>query len=121
MALESRGLRSAVRCHARQSPPDRLKQIAAVRPIPFLHIATTVTGRSYFAEPWYDALMRRLGSWLVIATLWAAPGPKQVLPLGSSIALELAGDESETLLVDVPAERAARLTVHEERGIAGRF
>jgi CHAT domain-containing protein len=65
--------------------------------------------------------MRRLGSWLVIATLGAAPAPKQVLPLGSSIALALAGDETETLIVEVPAGRAARLTLHEERGISGRF
>ena len=65
--------------------------------------------------------MRRLGAWLLIATLAAAPVPKRVLPLGSTIALQIAGDEPETFLIEVPAGCAARLTLHEERGIAGKF
>ena len=73
-----------------------------------------------YRVPWYDALMRPIGACLLIAALAAAPVPKRVLPLASTLALQLE-DESETLLVEVPAGCAARLTVHEERGIAGRF
>jgi CHAT domain-containing protein len=59
-------------------------------------------------------------SWAASGTLSAQPVARS-LPTGSTLSESLAGDETRTYRIEVPAGRVAEVSIREEQGIAGIF